>query len=274
MRYRLLFVTILAVAFGLPTASDAWASEPAPRPDGPVDPLDGGNPLEPSGTQGLTLITNPWLRGGGDGGSPWPTVLIPPDDPEPTSARLGDVGLFTWSAWDGADHEIRLVRLTPDGGADVRTITADPRDDLRPRLTGSRRGPLLLVWHRGTGGGFELWTVPLHRDGEPLGEPFRLARFGPWVRDATAIALPSGELLVAQARRDGDEILIEARLGHRPALLVGTSPAHAPIALRIGLDENGAPRIAWEVDGDTTAAVEGDVNGRWSSPRYARRPRR
>jgi hypothetical protein len=266
MRYGLLFFSIAAALLAGPGAARAW--DPPPELEAPGSP----RPHDPS--QWMDLTTNPWLRGGGDGGSPWPTVLIPPDDPEPLSARIGEVSLFTWPAWNGNDHDVRLVRLDAGGGATIHQIGSGPGDDLRPRLTGSSDGPVLLVWHRVRRDGFDLLAAPLRPDGSPGGEPLRLARFDLAVRDATALWLPRGELLVAWARRTGDETVIVAMLGDRPPLVLGTAPGDVPLALSIGLDQNGAPRVRWEWDEQTTASVEGDRDGRWRSPRYARRPGR
>ena len=76
------------------------------------------------------------------------------------------------------------------------------------------------------------------------------------------------------ARGQMGETVIEARLGNRPPLVLGTAPGTGPVALRVELDEHGGPRVAWEWDGETSASVEGDVEGCWRSPQYDRRPPR
>jgi hypothetical protein len=273
MRYpSFVWITAAAIAAAAMPASPAF--EPVPGDNDPRQPLsEPGSDASP-GTRSLWDMLNPWLQSGGDGGSPWPTTLIPPQQPTLCSARMGDARLYAHTHWDGSDLEIRLVRLSADGGSRVFALTSDGRDDVRPQLTALPQGPPLVVWKRRLGRGFDLLATLVAPDGTPAGNPVRLGRFDPDTVDATAVLLPSGVPLVATARRDLRETVIEVSAGGAAPVPVGTASPGAEVALRVSVDEEGNPRIVWSRDGDTTASVEGDARGRWSAPRYERRLRR
>jgi hypothetical protein len=273
MRYpSFVWITAAAIAAAAMPASPAF--EPVPGDNDPRQPLsEPGSDASP-GTRSLQDMLSPWLQAGGDGGSPWPTVLIPPQQQNPCSAGLGDARLYAHTHWDGSDLEIRLVRLGADGGSRVFALTSDGHDDVLPQLSALPQGPPLVVWRRRVGGGFDLLATLVAPDGTPAGSPVRLGRFGPDVVDATAVLLPDGVPLVAIARRDVRETVIEASAGGAAPIPVGTAPPGAEVALRVSVDEEGAPRIVWSRGGDTTASVDGDARGRWSAPRYERRLRR
>jgi hypothetical protein len=265
---------MIAAAIAVASMPASRASEPAPGSENRRAPITAPGSDASPGIRWFEDSYAPWLQSGGDGGSPWPTLVISSGECLPHSARLGDARLYAHTRWDGRDYEIRLVRLTADGGSNVFDLTSNRKDDVRPRLSGLSDGPPLVIWERRTRTGFDLLSTLIAPDGTPASPPVPLGHFGPETVDATAVLLPHGLPLVATARRGARDIVVEVHVGHRAPVPIGTAPAGSEITLRVVGDASEGPRILWSGDGDTTVSVSGDVRGRWSAPRYERRPRR
>lgn len=277
-------VVFLALVVATAGTTFAAGQTPVPRPPAyPAPPVPPENPELPEDSDGPGISDTqhaflkfpfPWFASGGDGGSPWPTLQLP-ETVRAESAALGEVRLYTYSDWNGHDHDVKLVRITPDGGSQVFVLSDHPNEDLRPRLTSSAFGPPAVVWHRPRPGGLELMAVRLGADGAPAGAATRLARFGRRTIDATGMLLADGDALVAMARRDRTETVIEARWGDRPTVPLGTAPDDADVRIGILLDAEGVPTLTWDAGGQTSASVAADPEGqRWGTPRYQRRSSR
>lgn len=263
--HSLALAALACLALWFPAVADTDASSPLP-----LDPLE---PADIGGTRGLVTDFNDWLTHGGDGGSPWPIMISPPQElrlhRHADSAVLGDVRLFAWSEHDGRDREIRLVRLHADGVAHVSLITRNALDDAWPRLAASPGTPVLVTWRQATRDGVDLMAVALDREGAPATAPVRLERLPAGTLDAAALPLQGGLVLTAWARPGRSEVVIEARLGSGASLPVGTAPADVEgLVLSLSADQRGHIGIDWTVDEETTASVEADARGRVSSARY------
>ncbi|MBP7149174.1 MAG: hypothetical protein KBD01_16720 [Acidobacteria bacterium] len=210
-------------------------------------------------------------NGGGDGGSPWPTITVGRIDgtmrPQADAGSAGNGTVFTWADWDGSDREIAVARLTPDGTF-VERITRNAASDVQPHLLFGPQGQTAVMWLREARGRRTVLAQFLGPDGAgATGAPRVLARLGDGVEAVTAHVDGPGAIVVARAVRRGESVVLEVGTPEDGFVPLAMAPRAAPFEFTFRL-VRGRLALLWVEGPELWGAVSRDAAGSWSSPVY------